>query len=414
MQTSNLTDPSSTDVSSLTLLQFIMSYLPILINSGLPIDVYTFSIESMLIQCTYAESSCTAKDFTSFYSATYGRCYTFNAKTKNNTLLYSYSNSGLGVLSLRLYLYDHLYITYRSEGRRKVFTEFSCVIPVYFVYIYIGVAIMAMVHDNTQLPTIERAGMTLAPGFKHRLTYTKKSVYSLPPPYSSCTSDIPLSMKSMFDKYNGADYAYSEDICYIICQQTYVYTKCGCVSPAQWNVRSIILPGTSQVISVPLCNTTNPCFGPATIEFEVTSSIINEYCTACAQQCSITSFSVKSSIATTPPDWLIPVIKSFVENSSMPLPSDWNTEWQTHIKASYLSLDLLSESTLVENYTQTATMGFVDVLSNIGGQTGLWIGISFLSLMEFVEMIYRLIRYHFYLIRRAAQRKKIGLEPEKS
>jgi len=136
MQTSNLTDPSSTDVSSLTLLQFIMSYLPILINSGLPIDVYTFSIESMLIQCTYAESSCTAKDFTSFYSATYGRCYTFNAKTKNNTLLYSYSNSGLGVLSLRLYLYDHLYITYRSEGRRKVFTEFSCVIPVYFVYIY--------------------------------------------------------------------------------------------------------------------------------------------------------------------------------------------------------------------------------------------------------------------------------------
>ncbi|CAF4410788.1 unnamed protein product, partial [Adineta steineri] len=30
--------------------------------------------------------------------------------------------------------------------------------------------------------------------------------------------------------------------------------------------------------------------------------------------------------------------------------------------------------------------------SNVGGQTGLWIGISFLSLMELAEMIYRLIR----------------------
>jgi len=273
---------------------------------------------------------------------------------------------------------------------------------------------MAMVHDNTQLPTIERAGMTLAPGFKHRLTYTKKSVYSLSSPYSTCTNDIPLSMKSMFDNYDGADYAYSEDICYIICQQTYVYKKCGCVSPTQWNARSIVLEGTDEIITAPLCNGTNTCFGPAIVEFEVTPSIINEYCTACAQQCSITSFSFKSSISTAPPDWLMDFIRSFVENSSMPLPSDWNTEWQTHVKASYLSLDLLSESTLVENYTQTATMGFVDVLSNIGGQTGLWIGISFLSLMEFVEMIYRLIRYHFYLIRRAAQRKKIGLEPEKS
>ncbi len=33
---------------------------------------------------------------------------------------------------------------------------------------------MGMIHDNTQLPLIEKAGMTLAPGFKHRLTYMKK------------------------------------------------------------------------------------------------------------------------------------------------------------------------------------------------------------------------------------------------
>lgn len=35
---------------------------------------------------------------------------------------------------------------------------------------------IGLVHDNTELPLIEKAGMTLAPGFKHRLTFTKKKL----------------------------------------------------------------------------------------------------------------------------------------------------------------------------------------------------------------------------------------------
>ncbi len=84
---------------------------------------------------------------------------------------------------------------------------------------------MAMVHDNTQLPLIQRGGMALAPGFKHRLTYTKKTIFSLPPPYSQCTEEIPLAMQAMFNNYGGAQYAYSEDICQIICEQAYTYVS---------------------------------------------------------------------------------------------------------------------------------------------------------------------------------------------
>lgn len=81
---------------------------------------------------------------------------------------------------------------------------------------------IGLVHDNTELPLIEKAGMTLAPGFKHRLTFTKKKVNSLPSPYSTCTNEIPLAMKMMFDQYGGADYSYSEDLCYILCAQEYL------------------------------------------------------------------------------------------------------------------------------------------------------------------------------------------------
>ncbi len=102
----------------------------------------------------------------------------------------------------------------------------------------------------------------------------------------------------------------------------------------------------------------------------------------------------------------VPPVEKFVENSQIPLPIDWSTNWQSHIDSSYLSIDLIHESALVEQYTQTATMTAVDVLSNVGGQTGLWIGVSFLSIMELAEMIYRLIRYQYRVIRRTHSKTK--------
>jgi hypothetical protein len=97
-------------------------------------------------------------------------------------------------------------------------------------------------------------------------------------------------------------------------------------------------------------------------------------------------------------------IKAFLENSSVPLPSDWPTTWRTYIQGNYLAVSVVRETTVIENYTQTAQLGLVDVLSNNGVQSGLWIGISFLSSMEFIEMLYRHIRYQCHLIRIAIRR----------
>jgi hypothetical protein len=96
-------------------------------------------------------------------------------------------------------------------------------------------------------------------------------------------------------------------------------------------------------------------------------------------------------------------IKAFVENSSLPLPTNWSTTWRDQIYNNYLEISVVRETTIVENYTQTAKIKLVDVISNIGGQTSLWIGMSFLSLMELIEMIYRLIRYTFHATRGTRQ-----------
>jgi len=73
-----------------------------------------------------------------------------------------------------------------------------------------------------------------------------------------------------------------------------------------------------------------------------------------------------------------------------------------------VAIDVVRESILIEKYTQHATMSKVDVLSNVGGQTGLWIGISFLSLMEVAELLYRLIRHQYHLFSRINTKRTVS------
>ena len=81
---------------------------------------------------------------------------------------------------------------------------------------------VAMIHDNTELPMIDVRGIYLGSGRKHKLMY-KKRVYELQgAPYSRCTSDVPPAMRAMFERYNDTDYGYSPVLCNELCVQAYV------------------------------------------------------------------------------------------------------------------------------------------------------------------------------------------------
>ena len=96
---------------------------------------------------------------------------------------------------------------------------------------------------------------------------------------------------------------------------------------------------------------------------------------------------------------LASVIKYYAEQQNFPLPENWSTNWESEIANNFVGLEVVCQSFLVENMTQKALISLVDVLSGVGGQAGLWIGISFLSIMELIEMLFRLVRHQFQAIR---------------
>jgi hypothetical protein len=55
---------------------------------------YGFTIDEMLVSCTYQGSSCSASDFTFYQSYDYGNCYKFNGG--NNSTIQTISSAGPG------------------------------------------------------------------------------------------------------------------------------------------------------------------------------------------------------------------------------------------------------------------------------------------------------------------------------
>ena len=177
------------------------------------------------------------------------------------------------------------------------------------------------------------------------------------------------------------------------------YEQCGCGNPYLWNARVVVLPGTNQTIFVPLCNQSNHCYVSAIYTFLSSSSHIEQYCHSCSQQCLTTDFIIQKSFLNIGLDWQMANIKRFVENSNITLPANWSTTWQEHIQQNYLALNVILETDIVERNIQTAMLTMVNAISNVGGQTGLWIGISFLSVIELIEMTCRLVRYECHITR---------------
>ncbi|CAF3788252.1 unnamed protein product [Rotaria sordida] len=338
----------------------------------------------MMYKCSFNDMPCSVNDFVRFTSFVYGACYTFNAQLKNNAkrnTVYANKYGGDGKLSISLYIHSHQYVPSLRDGFGAV----------------------ALVHDNTQLPNIEAAGIELASGRRQKIAYRKKTTYLLSSPYTTCTKSVSPTMQAMFEYYNNTNYGYSEALCYQLCGQIYAYEQCGCANPILWNGRKFYVSSMNRVIFAPLCEYDNKCYKEAIGKLLTSSPLMNSYCSECLQECVIKNFIIQTSSLSLPGEWEMEKIKKFVENSTIPKPTNWSRTWQDEIRKNYLTINVVRETSTVENSTQSTTMGVVDLFSNVGGQTGLWIGISLLSIMELIEMLYRLIRNEFHIIRRKIQ-----------
>lgn len=116
---------NTTDTTNFTCEQslYIRDFLTYKLNRNESLDDFFYSLDSMMMTCSYNGFPCSVVNFTSFVSASYGFCYTFNAKLKdgvNNGIRYNVDHGGNGLLQLSLYIYQHQYVPYLTYGEYNI------------------------------------------------------------------------------------------------------------------------------------------------------------------------------------------------------------------------------------------------------------------------------------------------------
>ena len=308
-----------------------------------------FQIESMLVSCMFNYLSCNISDFTYFYHPKYGNCYTFNGNLPAKTI----STPGLIYgLTLELYL-----------GNPPVDTVYN-----YEDGVYVSI------FNQTDAPFTRMDVIKVPAGAETDLIMNRNFLSRLSPPYGKC-----MATEFSSDLYNyivnTLNVSYSQEYCYSLCMQQQTKNNCSCVN--------LFLPmflndNTSFCVSAQV-----DCMRNLANQFG--NTIGNSICTAaCPMECSTIEFDIKSYTGRYPTSFYTDVLQSWAQFNGISLN-------YSDVPNSFAKVNIYYHSMQYKTAIQSQQYQPIDLLGNLGGVMGLWIGGCVLTAVELIELVFNFV-----------------------
>ncbi|XP_026573260.1 acid-sensing ion channel 1 isoform X2 [Pseudonaja textilis] len=314
-------------------------------------DRSSHQLEDMMLACRYRGEICRPEDFTMVFTR-YGKCYTFNSGQSDKPPLIAMKGGTGNGLEIMLDIQQDEYLPVWGETDETSFEA----------------GIKVQIHSQDEPPFIDQLGFGVAPGFQTFVSCQEQRLIYLPPPWGDCKS---VTVESEF--YD----TYSITACRIDCETRYLVENCNC--------RMVHMPGDA-----PYCTPEQykECADPA-LDFLVERD--NDYC-LCEMPCNVTRYGKELSMVKIPS-----------KASAKYLAKKYNKSEQ-YIGENILVLDIFFEALNYETIEQKKAYEVAGLLGDIGGQMGLFIGASLLTVLELFDYAYEVIKFH--LCRRDKCEKK--------
>ncbi|XP_020566821.1 acid-sensing ion channel 1C isoform X6 [Oryzias latipes] len=297
------------------------------------------SIEEMLLDCKYRGQDCGPENFTTIYTR-YGKCYTFNSGLDGNPLLTTLKGGTGNGLEIMLDIQQDEYLPVWGETDETSYEA----------------GIKVQIHSQDEPPFIDQLGFGVAPGFQTFVSCQQQLLQYLPPPWGDCKS-TPIDSEFFS--------TYSITACRIDCETRYLLENCNC--------RMVHMPGTSTVCTP---DQYKDCADPA-LDFLVEKD--NNYC-VCETPCNMTRYGKELSMVKIPS-----------KASAKYLAKKFNKTEQ-YIGDNILVLDIFFEALNYEKIEQKKAYEIAGLLGDIGGQMGLFIGASVLTILEIFDYLYEVFK----------------------
>lgn len=310
--------------------------------------------EDMVLSCTYRGVPC--RNFTSFvwksfWHYKYGNCYTFNSgKTSsgsNARVLKSNKPGPSHGLNLELNIEQEDYIGVLAPEA----------------------GIRMDISTQGEMPFPLERGVSLAPGYATMIGLRKEMI-SREDPFENkrCLKTISSDESNLYTKHFGA--VYSATACKDSCLAYNQLKECGCMEYR--------FPGSS---SYGICSVTDKLTSKCLSKVQKKFRENKLNCTdSCPPPCREEGFKMSTSFAIWPSERFEPIYTEELKNKKKLVSKDGS-----HRK-NVCKLQVFYEELNLEVITERRSYEVEDFVSDIGGQLGLWIGFSVLTVAEFLEL----------------------------
>ncbi|XP_008564196.1 PREDICTED: acid-sensing ion channel 3 isoform X2 [Galeopterus variegatus] len=312
------------------------------------------SLDGMLLDCRYRGQPCGPENFTEVFTRM-GRCYTFNSGAGGAELLTTTKGGAGNGLEIMLDVQQEEYLPVWRDVEETPFE----------------VGIRVQIHSQEEPPLIDQLGLGVAPGYQTFVSCQQQQLSFLPPPWGDCSSvsldpDFELEPSDPLGAPGPSPNPrspYSLVGCRLVCETRYVARKCGC--------RMIHMPG-----SAPVCSPQQykDCAHPAL------DAMLRRDACSCPRPCAVTRYAKELSMVRIPS-----------RAAARYLARKFNRS-EAEIAENVLVLDIFFEALNYETVEQKKAYEVSELLGDIGGQMGLFIGASLLTILEILDYLCEVFR----------------------
>ncbi|XP_067869390.1 acid-sensing ion channel 2 isoform X2 [Heterodontus francisci] len=316
-------------------------------------------LDDMLLSCKYRGDVCGPQNFTSVFTR-YGKCYMFNSGSDDKPLLTTVQGGTGNGLEIMLDIQQDDYLPVWGEAEDTTFEA----------------GIRVQLHTQSEPPFVHELGFGVAPGFQTFVSTQEQRLIYLPPPWGDCQSS---AVNTDFFP------SYSITACRIDCETRYLVENCNC--------RMVHMPGDAHYCTP---EQYKECVEPTlALLAEMTNCL-------CKIPCYLTRYNKELSMVKIPS-----------RTSAKYLEKKFN-KTEKYISENILVLDVFFEALNYETIEQKKAYEVAGLLGDIGGQMGLFIGASILTILELFDYLYEAVfcnlmtgyPYHSTEVRGASQNCK--------
>jgi hypothetical protein len=325
----------------------------------------------------YGQQMVSYYQFTNFYAdpplltydSLYGNCFKFNGNGTSRVQSLVHGNAPIRSL-FKVILPTDGYDSFLFVGNESTLDD-NLYQKFFLPNKQIGVLVMI---DDQKRFRIQTDGIVVSASMQANIRLSKTITMNLPWPYSDCQdADTVDTLLSREMKRLG--FAYTRDNCMVFCQQKQVIDEAGCYDarfPAILNAK--------------------PCL--TYDEFNYLFIIINytECNDYCPFECKTVSYSTSISYGT------FPSVNYCYDNLSLTvLNNDYGMNFSNcaYFKDSMASVSIRFKELKYTDISDSPTMFLGDLIANIGGTMGLFVGVSVLSFVEIIELVIHLLSIYY-------------------